>query len=463
MKITLQPIYHRDSYTSLVEKELLAYLREAIFDPLLDLVSESGVPLRENGLDWMPFPESWGSLGIRRADMPQVRGVEARRALLGFLDRRGITHAEFAVSVRALLPTQDSYSPAKVQAAREHMGIERPILISADNHILDGHHQWVAALIDRPSGKIRVLQLDAPIEVLIRETFRAPGVATRENAAHDPQHSAIWDALAAGVIWYAHGVFTGTFNAAISRELRALGARRAGLGFALASEELPLVLRGVVAMSVQRSTTLHQAVLATLDTIETHLPEAPAGLELTEVVDKITDDLQEQLVQSVSKVEGLPAPSQLPPGLPETLRETISVDTNRAIKNFSVEATQQLRAKVQASLAAGGRTDRLAKVIEAEFGVAQRKARFIADQETSLLVSKFREQRYRDLGAEEYVWDTSHDEKVRDDHRALDGKTFSWANPPITDRATGARNHPGEDFGCRCVARPKLNCARVAA
>jgi SPP1 gp7 family putative phage head morphogenesis protein len=467
VKISLQPIYHRDGYTTLVENQIVAYFRDVLFEPLFDLVSDAGIKVRENALeDWIPFPRSCGSLGIPRRDMPQIRGA-ARQEMARFLERRGIKHAEFAVSVHAVRPTQDSYSPAKVQEARPNMmarGIERPIIISADNQILDGHHQWMAALIERPAGKIRVLQFEAPILVLIREAFRCPGV-TRENEIkeRDPQHSAVWDALAAGVIWYAHGVFTGVFDAAISRELRALGARRVGVNFALAVDELPLALRGVIAMSIQRSELLHQSVLATLDAIEVNLPQASTGLVFTDIVDNITDDLQEQLVQSVSSVEGLPAPSQVPPGLPETLRETLAVDTNRAIKNFSLEATQQLRAKVQANVTAGGRTDRLAKVIEAEFGVAKRRARFIADQETSLLVSKFREERYRDLGATEYVWDTSHDEKVRHDHRELDGKTFSWDNPPITNRATGARNHPGEDFNCRCVARPKLNCVRLPA
>ncbi len=330
MKISLQPIIHRESYTSAVEAGLLTYLREAIFDPLLDLVTESSLKIRQNG-------------------------------------------------------------------------------------------------------------------------------------EHDPRHSAVWDALAIGIIWYAQGVFSGTFDAAISRELRALGARRVGVNFALASEELPIVLRGVVAMSIQRSQQLHQAVLSTLDVMESNLPKASTGLEFTEEVDKIVGGLQEQLVQSVSNVEGLPAPSQVPPGLPETLRERIAMDANRAIKNFSVEATQRLRVNVKANIAAGGRTDRLAKIIETEFGVAKRRARFIADQETSLLVSKFREERYKDLGSEDYVWDTSHDEKVRHDHAELDGKTFSWASPPITNWATGARNHPGEDYNCRCVPRAKLNVVRIAA
>ena len=397
-------------------------------------------------LDWVSFLPSQGSLGVPRSEMPQIRG-EMRDHFLDCLARRQINSAVETVKTRELLPTQDGYSPTKVQKAREYRGVERPILVSSCNHVVDGHHQWMAALIDRPAGEMRVVRIEAPIREVLREAFRVFGVETRQNA-RDERHSAVWDALASGVIWYAHGVFSGVFSAAISRELRALGARRLVNGFSLAQEELPMVLRGVVAMSMQRSTQLHEAILSTLDRIEENLPLAPAHLDLTVEVDKITSDLQEQLVESVSAEEGLPAPSPVPPGMPETLEEKITVGADRAIRNFSLEATQELRAKVKANLSGGGRTDRLAKIIETEFGVAKRRARFIADQETSLLVSKFREERYKDLGSTEYVWDTSHDEKVRSDHRDLDGKTFSWGNPPITDRSTGARNHPGEDYNC---------------
>lgn len=46
-----------------------------------------------------------------------------------------------------------------------------------------------------------------------------------------------------------------------------------------------------------------------------------------------------------------------------------------------------------------------------------------------------------------YVWRTKLDDKVRPSHAANHGKIFSWDNPPDT-------GHPGEDYGCRCEAKP---------
>jgi hypothetical protein len=46
-----------------------------------------------------------------------------------------------------------------------------------------------------------------------------------------------------------------------------------------------------------------------------------------------------------------------------------------------------------------------------------------------------------------YIWRTAGDDKVRSSHAANNGRIFAWDNPPAT-------GHPGEDYGCRCVAEP---------
>jgi len=107
-------------------------------------------------------------------------------------------------------------------------------------------------------------------------------------------------------------------------------------------------------------------------------------------------------------------------------------------------------------VAQGFRADETSKIIQAEFGVSKNKAKFLARQETSLLVSAYREQRYTDAGIREYIWQSSHDERVRKSHKELNGRKFSWDNPPIVDPATGRKAHPGEDFGCRCIAVPVI-------
>ena len=305
--------------------------------------------------------------------------------------------------------------------------------------------------------------VEAEIAGYLAETIYEPlmgildseGLRTNENK----EHSAVWDAIMAGTLWYAAGVFTGVFDATVSRELRAMGAKFTANGFVLPIDEIPISLRGALAMSTSRSRTLHQAIQATLDEMQKNVLIAVTGMLFSDIVDKITEDLQGQLVRTVSAEASLPTLPKTPQGLIETLKESLTGEMTRAIKQSALEQINYLRAKVLDNLQNGGRTDRLAQLIRAHFDVAKRQARFIAEYGTGQLVSDFRKTSYEALGSTEYVWDTSHDEKVRADHRALDRRVFSWSHPPIADRATGFRGHPGHAANCRCSARPIINFA----
>ncbi len=273
----------------------------------------------------------------------------------------------------------------------------------------------------------------------------------------EKKHSALWSALMAGLIWYTNGVFTGAFSAAISRELRALGARKTAAGFALAHGEIPLPLRAAINLSSQRSEQVHQALITTLTAIALYAKDAPTGIPLINTVDNIVDELQEQFTETVAKTDKLPSVPKLPTGERDEMARALETATSEAIRNFTVTQAQDLRAKVRENIIEGARIDRLAKIVESQQGVAQRRAKGIAEFQVAHLIATFREITAGNIGASRYVWVTQHDERVRDDHRQLDGKTFAWDNPPITNRSTGARNHPGGDKNCRCVARPVLN------
>jgi len=96
--------------------------------------------------------------------MPQVK-AEHRGALVQFLAARGITHQQEDVPASSLKATQAEYSPAKVAKAKTFEGGDRSILISADNHIVDGHHQALAKL--ETGEPIQVIRLNAPIRDLL--------------------------------------------------------------------------------------------------------------------------------------------------------------------------------------------------------------------------------------------------------------------------------------------------------
>lgn len=106
---------------------------------------------------------------------------------------------------------------------------------------------------------------------------------------------------------------------------------------------------------------------------------------------------------------------------------------------------------IERGLQQGLRFTEISKGIQKSFGITHRRATLIARDQTTKLNASLTKLRQQEVGVEEYIWQTSGDERVRPTHRANDGKKFRWDTPP---KVTG---HPGHDVNCRCIARPVLD------
>jgi SPP1 gp7 family putative phage head morphogenesis protein len=101
----------------------------------------------------------------------------------------------------------------------------------------------------------------------------------------------------------------------------------------------------------------------------------------------------------------------------------------------------------------GQPAETISAALQERVGVSKSRGQLIARDQTLKLNAQITQHRQRAAGIVSYRWSTSHDERVRESHRALDGQVFSWDDPPETTD-DGDSNHPGEDFQCRCVAIP---------
>ena len=109
-----------------------------------------------------------------------------------------------------------------------------------------------------------------------------------------------------------------------------------------------------------------------------------------------------------------------------------------------------------------GRTPKaISSEIQRRFDVTKSKARLLARDQIGTLTADLTRTRHEAAGVTEYIWSSSEDERVRDCHRALNGKKFRYNDPPamwyMTKHGrvyTGRRCNPGEDYQCRCVAKP---------
>lgn len=126
-----------------------------------------------------------------------------------------------------------------------------------------------------------------------------------------------------------------------------------------------------------------------------------------------------------------------------TTRENVSL-----IRSIPEEYFKKIETLVFTSTTHGDKAGSMISQIQKIGKTTAKRAKLIARDQSSKLNSALSQQRQQNLGVEEYVWRTSGDERVRDNHRSKNGKVFRWDTPP---KDTG---HPGQDIQCRCVAQP---------
>lgn len=263
----------------------------------------------------------------------------------------------------------------------------------------------------------------------------------------------ILSAIRAGQIAFHYGRFTGKFNAAVSRELKRMGAKwnKKRGSFDINQSDLPIEIINEIRLSEDRFKRVLRKVD---DRLSKMLPE--------EIADKIQMEkfFDTTLWKTDSKIKKTLKGITVSPTLTDSQRERIAKeyaeDVRRYIKDWTEKEIGELRGKIQSGTFGGIRYEEMIKTIQTSYNVSQNKAKFLARQETNLLMSKFKEVRYQDAGIGQYKWCTvagTKDHPVRPMHKALAGKIFSWNNPPVTDDK-GSRNNPGQDFGCRCYAKP---------
>lgn len=131
------------------------------------------------------------------------------------------------------------------------------------------------------------------------------------------------------------------------------------------------------------------------------------------------------------------------------------VDSNVSlIKTIPADSLTGMQGIIQNGFVEGKPITRIVEEIQAQYGVDRRHARLIARDQMAKLNSNITQQQHRDAGCSRYRWRTTGDGKVRDGHKVLDKKEFSWDTPPVVDKRTGRRCHPGQDYQCRCIAIP---------
>lgn len=142
--------------------------------------------------------------------------------------------------------------------------------------------------------------------------------------------------------------------------------------------------------------------------------------------------------------------------------QAAAIQNANLIKSIPEQYLKNVSNSVFSNMRIGLLPSEVAKQLEDEYGVTQRRARFIARDQTSKVNGELTKQRQVDAGYEYFGWLDSHDERVRSSHHAIAnadvgyGKgIYRWDDLPTNER--GERIQPGSDYQCRCGSRPVRN------
>lgn len=270
-------------------------------------------------------------------------------------------------------------------------------------------------------------------------------------------------ALAEGRIAFYRGKFSGKFTAAVSKQLRDLGASfdRASSTWNIQLNSLPEDIQESIRISETAFNRVGTKVLGTLEGFNSS--EIAKKISFEKLFDSSILDLENKFQRQIaglgykgarkSQLKDLMVAPDLTAGARKILAKNYSNNLKLYVKNFIDDEIIRLRETMTSNFYKGNRYEGMIRELQNSFGITASKAKFLAKQETKLLQSNYRQARYQDAGSEGYTWRCvkgTPKHPVRPEHKALDGKYIRWSEPPIVDSKTGRRAHAGADFNCRC-------------
>lgn len=118
------------------------------------------------------------SLGVNRNDMPQIKSKDISE-YLKFLKDKGIQVKTTSIPVSKIGMTQKNVNLDKVKGLMggDIKQLSKPVILSKDNYVMDGHHRVVALYNIDPNFKIKGIKVDVPIKELLELTSDFPRVS----------------------------------------------------------------------------------------------------------------------------------------------------------------------------------------------------------------------------------------------------------------------------------------------
>lgn len=266
-------------------------------------------------------------------------------------------------------------------------------------------------------------------------------------------------ALKGGVIYYENGGFKSRekFSNRLSQALIKLGARydRWEKSYKIAIEDLPREIWESIKLSIQKAQQKLAHINAFLQYVEMNLDQIIEAMLFHKEVITVLDDVGNKIQKNVQRVNILDF--DFTQDQKEEIARNYVSNMKLYIKNWAAKRIPEMRRKVAQAVLEGYREIDVQKMLENEYGIMERKAKFLAQNETSIMLAQIKKVHYSAMGFDSFMWHTVLDARERPLHRMLNGKIFRFDDPPVIDERTGQKGLPGETYNCRCDLTPIMS------
>lgn len=150
-------------------------------------------------------------------------------------------------------------------------------------------------------------------------------------------------------------------------------------------------------------------------------------------------------------------------------RKEWEADNVNTLSNLPSRILSRVKEIIMSGFRSSKNVTEVKKWIQDEYDTLRKRSEAGVADQVSLLNTSLFEMENKDAGVSSYKWRSMRDNIVRESHKEFDGKIFTWDNPPegwYKTKArgivyTGRKCHPGEDYGCRCIAVPVFDITTI--
>jgi hypothetical protein len=300
-------------------------------------------------------------------------------------------------------------------------------------------------------------------------------------------NNALISAIQKGSVFYHNKEFKGKFNSKISRELSKFAEYDKRSKSWKAKTLIPSDVLGASVVANDKATELNKQINDLIPQLEQNVKNVIKQMSLN--IEPTIDKIDKQLTLDVSGLTVLPE-------ITEDMRESISrnytenmqlniVNEGGDFGNWNEDQVLRLRAMTEKNVLRGANKLELMQMLMSEFDISTAKARFLARQETSLFMVEMRNNRYTSAGIDFYEWMTANDSRVvgnpsgkypdptkgHGNHYMMHKKICKFSDSTVyaeniesakkglwksKSNIQGGNKSPGEEYECRCTAKPIL-------